>query len=823
MTIISHRLCSTVVATLMALACAACGSAAPPRLDDVTFAAIVEALEAKRIERHVPGMALAVVLRDGTTRVHCFGERDRDRHLPVEPETLFGLASTSKTFTAVLAASMAADGAMSFDDPVRKHLPWFRLHDPAVTEACTVRDLLCHRTGVNRTDILMLGPDLTRRELAEALANAEPMRPFRDAFQYNNQMYLVAGLVTAAASGHADDSGDAAWDALLTARLLAPLGMTRTTSSHATALADPQLSIGYRWDEKGTFRAVPTDGFELAAPAGGVFSTGADMARWLQLLLQRGTVDGQQIVPAALIDELWTQQIEMSPGRGYGLGFMTGSWRGRRLVHHGGNLDGFSPQLAILPDEGAGFVLLTNNFASLLTEEAIEIVFNGLTKPAGDAPVAKELADLVGCYTFGPTGDTWSVVHLGDGTLGLDVPRQQIYTLAAPDADGMRTLVELPVAKLRFDRIPEGPVQQIAFVQAEQTFILPRLTKAECDSAMAKQAAKPPGEPIPVAKLEPYIGTYWFERAAQTWEVLISERGRLAVDVPGQITYELHWPDADGKWVFELTDAISVSFVVRTAWTADQMEETYVDTLTVHQSGRSIDMPRAVPPADLPTIETVLALVRKANPPDAAHRIKALHGKGTVRFPHQGVSGTFDVHAVGMTHQVRRLDFGRFGFAASAVTDDSGWQATSKGPAQPLASDEVDELKRQHPLAELQDWSTRYPSMRVTETRTIDGVETIAVRVRGAHGRARVKFVDRATGDIVREEGAMPVGGGLLMVPYVVTSSDFRAIEGMRMPFRVTNDNAASGRSEIVIESIEVNGPVPAGVFEPPAINKTVD
>ncbi|MFO0874018.1 MAG: serine hydrolase domain-containing protein [Phycisphaerales bacterium] len=823
----------SVLALIAAVGAAWRGAhAGAPLLDDAAFERIVGALEAKRVERHIAGMVLAVVTRDGEPRIHCFGSRDLERNLPVTPETLFSIASTSKTFTAVLAAMAVADGAMTFDDPVRSRVEFFGLADEKASAQCTLRDLLCHRTGLTRTDMLMVAKDVSRRELVEQLAKAEATKPFRTAFQYNNQMFLVVGMATAQAMAPGSDEWQShGWEALLKSRLLDPLGMKRTTPVNATAVVDDDISVGYRWnDATGTLVAVPTTGFDLAAPAGGIYSTGADMARWVAMLVNRGAfVDptgaraDRRLVPAERLDDLWTQQMEMVPGSGagYGMGFMTMKWNGRKLIQHGGNLDGFNTQLALLPDEGVGFALLTNNAATTIPDEAVQIVFDAILNPpvahdpAGhaDAPPA-DVAPLLGCYAFAPAKSTWFVVHTGGGTLGLDVPQQRVYALSEPDADGFRTLKELPVAKLRFDRRDDGSVAGIAFVQSGQSFALPRLDDSACAAATAERNAppSPPGDPIPVAQLEPYTGTYRFAQAAQDWEVTVDRRGRLAVNVPGQTNYALKWPNAKGRWVFELTDAIEVSF--EKVQYADERgnEHVRVDSMTVYQAGMTIAMPRAVPPADLPTTDEVLALVRRASPPNALAGAKTLQVKGAMRMPNQGLDGTLEFSAAGLDRIAQRVDFGRFGAMRSVLSDGRAWIDLPMQGHRILDAGETDELRRQHPMRELDDWTARYESIRVIGRRKLGDVDTIAVRVRAPGGMSSTKYVDTTTGDVVREEGSVLVAG-LMALPFTTVNSDFRDVAGARIPFRVVGENDATGRSEVVLESFVLNEPIDEGLF----------
>src|SRR2546421_520169 len=119
----------------------------------------------------------------------------------VTPDTLFAIGSTTKAVTTTAMAMLADDGKMAWDDPVRKHLPTFRLSDPLADQNVTVRDLVCHRTGLSRHDMLWYGSPWSREEILRRIGRVKLDQSFRSMYQYQNIMYLAAGQAVGANSG----------------------------------------------------------------------------------------------------------------------------------------------------------------------------------------------------------------------------------------------------------------------------------------------------------------------------------------------------------------------------------------------------------------------------------------------------------------------------------------------------------------------------------------------------------------------------------------------------------------------------------------------
>src|SRR5690606_3112886 len=177
----------------------------------------------------VPGLGLAIVHRDSIVYARGFGVRELDSREPVDGPAMFAIGSSSKAFTALLLATLIDDGAAKWDDRVIEPLPWFQVFDPYVTREMTLRDVLSHRSGLSRGDLLWYGSDMSREDVVRRVRWLEPSWSFRSQFGYQNIMYLTAGEVVEELSG-------STWDTLVRERIFTPLGM-RTSSTSIDALA----------------------------------------------------------------------------------------------------------------------------------------------------------------------------------------------------------------------------------------------------------------------------------------------------------------------------------------------------------------------------------------------------------------------------------------------------------------------------------------------------------------------------------------------------------------------------------------------------------
>jgi CubicO group peptidase (beta-lactamase class C family) len=305
----------------------------------------------------VPGAAIAVV-QDGTVALTtAYGQRDVEANLPVTAATQFLIGSITKSFTATGVALLHNEGRLDWTKPVRDYLPEFRLHDPVATERVTIRDLLCHHSGLPRHDWVHLPADRAPAELLGVMRHLELSRDIRAEWQYNNLCYNALGLLIERLSGQS-------YEAFIRARLTDRLGMTvGFTLDDLEASAEPARPYMMHEDTR-----LPAMRLPIRTIAAGAINTSvADLANWMRLHLGKGEFDGERLLPATLIDALHAPRVyETQPefaefgAAHYGLGFQCTSYRGDRVLFHGGGWPGWGARMTLVRDFGIGIAILTN-------------------------------------------------------------------------------------------------------------------------------------------------------------------------------------------------------------------------------------------------------------------------------------------------------------------------------------------------------------------------------------------------------------------------------------------------------------------------------
>ncbi len=314
----------------------------------------------------VPGAAV-IIIKDGKVLLsQGFGKRNVAKNLEVTPRTLFPIGSSSKAFTSAAIAMLVEEGKLEWDKPVRHYLPTFKLHDQFVTEHLTVRDLLCHRSGLPRHELLWYGSSMTRKEMVEGLAHLEPNADFRALYQYNNLTFGLAGYLIEQVTGQT-------WEEFVATRIFKPLGM----SSSNTAVEDSQNTDDYALpyeERKGKIVEVPFySKFQAMGPAGSISTNLEDIEHWLRFQLNEGKHGETQLLAAEHLTQNHTPHTVVPTGDEvpmgkypevanwcYGQGWFVGSYRGHRMVQHGGSIDGFMAEVVLLPDENAAVAVFTN-------------------------------------------------------------------------------------------------------------------------------------------------------------------------------------------------------------------------------------------------------------------------------------------------------------------------------------------------------------------------------------------------------------------------------------------------------------------------------
>jgi CubicO group peptidase (beta-lactamase class C family) len=308
-------------------------------------------------EWKVPGLAVAVVQNGDVTFVRPYGLRDVEAGLKVTTDTQFQIMSISKPFTATGLALLVDERRMDWKKPVREYIPEFRLQDAVASDRVTVRDLLCHHSGLPRHDWIWLPGDLSPAQMLAAMRYLEPSDDIRSTFQYSNLGYLVASMVAERVSGQS-------W-AEFTRALTDKLHMEVTfTVEELAAAADAAVPYAMQGDIRRRSKLWP-----VSVPAAGGMSTSiASFANWLRFHLGKGEFEGQRLLSPGVIQELQKPRVHVEAPEfaeysdvHYGLGFRSHRYRGERVVWHGGGFSGTCTLMMMLPDRGVGVAVLANN------------------------------------------------------------------------------------------------------------------------------------------------------------------------------------------------------------------------------------------------------------------------------------------------------------------------------------------------------------------------------------------------------------------------------------------------------------------------------
>ncbi|HEY6411572.1 MAG TPA: serine hydrolase, partial [Ktedonobacteraceae bacterium] len=327
----------------------------------------------------VPGLALTIIKDNEVIYAQGFGLRDAAQNLPVTSQTLFPIASCTKAFSTAAMSILADQGKLDWDTPVRTYIPNFKLYDSLASERVTPRDLVSHRTGLPRHDLVWYNnTTATRQDLFERLQYLEPTKDFRSFWQYQNLMYMAAGYLVETLSGQT-------WEEFVQQNIFQPLEMKRSnfdivrTSRKVDDYSHPYKEI------QDQVKEIPFYGAQEAiAPAGAIVSNITEMSNWVLLHLNRGKYKDTQIISAQQVQQMHTPQMVIPqvsqypelPYASYAMGWVVEPYRGYPMIDHGGSIDGFRSLTTLFPRERIGIVVLSNisqlNIPEILTYRVIE-------------------------------------------------------------------------------------------------------------------------------------------------------------------------------------------------------------------------------------------------------------------------------------------------------------------------------------------------------------------------------------------------------------------------------------------------------------------
>lgn len=291
---------------------------------------------------HIPGASIALVENGKIIYAKGFGYRDIELCLPVTPETVFAIGSCTKAFTATAVGMLVDQGKLEWDAPIKKYIPDFKMYDKEATENLSLRDCLCHRSGLPGYNFLW-DHFKSRSELVSNLRYLKPNARFREKWQYNNLMYVLAGYVIETITGNP-------WTIFVQENIARPLGMQNTYFSASVVPTHPNAALAYEFDlSSRMFKHVEYNNLDLIGPAASIHSSVLDMAQWVIVNLT-----GTGINP-----EIHKPQMLMVQGEDmfYCLGW--GRTTDDEIMHEGGTT-GCSAFVGFLPKKQIGFVALSN-------------------------------------------------------------------------------------------------------------------------------------------------------------------------------------------------------------------------------------------------------------------------------------------------------------------------------------------------------------------------------------------------------------------------------------------------------------------------------
>ncbi len=315
----------------------------------------------------VPGIAVAVVKDGKLVFAKGYGVASLNTGKKVDENTRFGIASNSKAFTVAALAMLSDEGKLRLDDKVTDYIPEFKMYDPYVSAEFTIRDLLTHRSGLGLgSGDLMIFPDSSDFQVKDIIHNLRYLKPvssFRSKYDYDNQMYIVAGEIVARVSGMS-------WEDFIETKIMQPLQMNNSAASYPR-LKNKENVIDAHAPVDGKVQVISRYVDETTDAAGGINSSVADMSKWIIMQMNDGKYGeglNKQLFSSSMHRQMWSPQTIIPTGAdlynthfsAYGLGFFLQDVKGYLEVNHTGGLDGTVTELTMVPELKLGILVFTN-------------------------------------------------------------------------------------------------------------------------------------------------------------------------------------------------------------------------------------------------------------------------------------------------------------------------------------------------------------------------------------------------------------------------------------------------------------------------------
>ncbi|HSC53521.1 MAG TPA: serine hydrolase [Phnomibacter sp.] len=392
----------TILVLLLALAgtmASAQKSKKPIESGDPRLAGLDAEMEKFLTTSKASSFAVAIVEKNKVIYAKGFGLIDAANNVPATENSLYAIGSCTKAFTATLIGLLEKDGKVNLDKPVRNYLPELKFYNDDMNDHITLRDMMCHRTGLPRHDLSWYLFPTTRDSLIQRMQYLQPNAELRSVYQYNNFMFMAQGRVAEKINGKP-------WEQQVKEQLFAPLGMSNSSLTANGLKGNTNLAVPYTLEKDSSLKILkhyPIDGM---GPAGSIYSSVADMAKWVQAWIYGGKFNGKEIIPAAFVKSATSGQM-ISNGNPpdikrpdinfgtYGFAWGMTSYKGHYRVEHGGNIDGFTASTSFFPTDSIGIIVLTNQNGSWVPSLVRNTIADRMLKLARYDWIGEQIKDLV--------------------------------------------------------------------------------------------------------------------------------------------------------------------------------------------------------------------------------------------------------------------------------------------------------------------------------------------------------------------------------------------------------------------------------------------
>lgn len=330
------------------------------------------------------GAAVGVIKDGKVVFAKGYGHKNYETKDTVTTNTLFGIASCSKAFTAACIGILVQENKLDWNDRVIDLLPGFKLSDPYITRELRVSDLLTHRSGYNTFDgdLLWYGTNYSTEEILKRFELMPAKKSLRLSYGYSNIMFMVAGQVIKSVTGKT-------WEQFVEERILNPIGMNQTTTTNT--VFNNNMDYAYPHKDRNRMDFI---NYDNVAPAASINSNVNDLLKWLQMWLDDGIVNGDTLLQNDIIQTIFTSQTVLPGGKGdeiggrhfmnAAMGWFVSDYAGRKLIQHSGGLPGFLSRVTIVPEDNLGIAVLINDESPIYSAITSQIIDMYLTDKQTD-------------------------------------------------------------------------------------------------------------------------------------------------------------------------------------------------------------------------------------------------------------------------------------------------------------------------------------------------------------------------------------------------------------------------------------------------------